>query len=596
MSGAFGEDVAIERLKAGAVDYVLKHRLSRLPSSVRRGLREARARADRDRAERALRRLNSELDAQVASRTAELARTNEQLAARERELRESEARLAAILEHSPVAICVKDLEGRYLMANPHFLTVVGRDRASVLGRTAWDFLPAPLAAAYTANDRQVVERGHAMEFEEPASVGGRVRVFASSKFLLRRADGEPYALCGISVDVTERRHAEEDARIAAREAQRVNAAKNEFLSRMSHDLRTPLNAILGFAQVLETERLTADQAESVRQILAGGRHLLGLINEVLDITRIESGRLSLSPEPVPVAEIIDRAVNLIRHLAERQGIRLVSPETDPALHVHADRQRLTEILLNLLSNAVKYNRRQGSVTIGVAPHGTGRLRIRVTDTGAGLTPAQVRLLFRPFERLGAERTGIEGTGLGLALSRGLAEAMGGSVGLETTPGAGSTFWVELSLKTAATDGPKRGASAQAPGPPPSSAGGTVVYVEDNPSNVRLIQRVLQARPAVTLLVAATGEHGLALVRERRPSLVLLDLHLPDMSGEDVAVRLASDPATRGVPVVVLSADATPRQIQRLTALGAAGYLTKPLNIGGVLDAIDRHLRAADAQP
>jgi PAS domain S-box-containing protein len=594
VSGTIGEELAIERLKAGAVDYVLKERLHRLPSSVRRGLREAREHADKERAERALRDLNRDLDAQVAERTAELAAANARLAERERELRDSEARLSAILEHSPVAICLKDLDGRYRMANRRYLAIMRRSRDDVVGRFAAEFAGARLAAIYQEHDRLVIERGEAMEFEEPVVVDDAVRIFVSSKFLLHHADGRPYALCSIGVDITERRRAEEEARLAAREALQANAAKNEFLSRMSHDLRTPLNAILGFGQVLERAGLAPEHADGIREILMAGRHLLDLINEVLDISRIESGHLSLSPEPVPVHEIVRDAVGIIRPIADRAGIAVSLAESGAACHVRADRQRLRQILINLLSNAVKYNRPGGRVTVSVLRSGTDRLRIGVTDTGAGLTAAQVAQLFRPFERLGAEQRGIEGTGLGLALSRGLAEAMDGTLGVESVPGQGTTFWVELTVVPAPSAAPIAAtAASELPARDPKKVSGTIVYVEDNSSNVRLIERVLQSRPAVTLLVAPTAAAGVGLVRTRRPDLVFLDLHLPDATGEEVLGQLVNDPATRDVPVVILSADATPRQIEHLTARGAAGYLTKPLDIRAVLHTVDRHLGSAD---
>jgi CheY-like chemotaxis protein/anti-sigma regulatory factor (Ser/Thr protein kinase) len=362
---------------------------------------------------------------------------------------------------------------------------------------------------------------------------------------------------------------------------------------MSHDLRTPLNAVLGFAQLLSADTLNDSQRECVHQILKGGSHLLDLINEVLDIARIESGQLSLSPEPVDPRDIVQRSVELVTPLAARRGIALVVEEsTAPACSVVADRQRLSQILLNLLSNAVKYNRSGGRVVVAFAQR-ESRLRIEVTDTGPGIPAEKLKLLFQPFERLGAETTGVEGTGLGLTLSRGLAEAMGGSLDVSSQVDAGSTFWIELaSTKEVAAAAEPRviptGLEAKAAGGP-----AVVLYIEDNPSNVRLMARLLGSRPAISLLHAPDGLTGLQMARERRPDLIFLDLHLPDLSGEDVLHQLWGDPALRTIPVIVLSADATPGQIRRAMASGATAYLTKPLDLSAVLQKLDSVLTSGN---
>src|SRR4030095_10258721 len=257
-----------------------------------------------------------------------------------------------ILDHSPASIFVKGRDVRYVFVNRRCQELIGRERQEVVGRTDHDFFAPRLADMYRANDLQVIRAGASLEFEEIGLEGGEAHVFHSSKFLLRDTRGRPNALCGISTDITSRKHAEETAQIARREAERANRAKSEFLSRMSHDLRTPLNAVLGFAQLLDMDNLTADQRESVLQILEGGRHLLDLMNEVLDISRIESGHLSLSPEPVSVADSIEPLIKLGRPLAVARGITIErSPSALAERYVQADRQRLTQILLNLVSNA-----------------------------------------------------------------------------------------------------------------------------------------------------------------------------------------------------------------------------------------------------
>lgn len=385
---------------------------------------------------------------------------------------------------------------------------------------------------------------------------------------------------------------------AKQEADRANRAKSDFLSRMSHDLRTPLNAILGFAQLLELDMLNPEHLESIGQIRRGGAHLLGLINEVLDIARIESGHLSLSPEPVLIGEIVQNVVDLTRPLAAQRNIVV---EDDAAgvcggRHLLADRQRLTQILLNLLSNAVKYNRDGGRVRLTCEDAPDGRLRITVSDTGAGIRPEKLQLLFQPFERLGAEQTSIEGTGLGLVLSKGLAEAMGGTLGVESEVDRGSTFWVELALVDPAVEPAVSSTRARPNGPvPDSGVTGTVLYIEDNSSNRQLMERLLARRPGVRLRGAGQGQAGLDLARIDRPDLILLDLHLPDMSGEEVLRRLWEDPQTRAIPVAVLSADATPAQARRLRAAGAMAYLTKPLDVNEVLQLLDDTL-AKGSQP
>jgi PAS domain S-box-containing protein len=586
LSGTFGEEVAIERLKEGATDYVLKHWIDKLPSVVRRALREMHERAGRQRAQEALRTLNEQLEARVQERTAQLSAANQAVA-------ESERRLFDILDHSPAGVFLKDLEGRYVLVNRRFQETTGKDRTEVIGQTDHDLLPTRLADIYRSNDQHVMHTGLSIDFEEVGlGISGEPRIYQASKFPLCDSDGRPYALCGIVTDITERKQAEEAMAASRHEAERANRAKSEFLSRMSHDLRTPLNAVLGFAQLLEMDNLNTDQRESVAQILEAGRHLLNLMNEVLDISRIESGNLSLSPEPVAVAEVVEQVVRLTRPLGtvRRVEVRRLE-EKMPATFVRADRQRLNQILLNLVSNAIKYNRPNGTVTVSCEERPDGRLRINVVDTGAGIRPEKLELLFRPFERLGAEQTGIEGTGLGLALSRGLAEAMGGELGVESEVDRGSTFWLELSTTRPEMSETRRsGAHATTVPELNEAVTGTILYIDDNASNVRLVERLLKKRrPGITLLNANCGNAGFETAVTRTPDLIFLDLHLPDAPGEDVLRRLWEDTRTRAIPVAVLSADATVGQSRRLLAAGAKAYLTKPLDVVMMLTLVDEGL-------
>jgi signal transduction histidine kinase/ActR/RegA family two-component response regulator len=378
---------------------------------------------------------------------------------------------------------------------------------------------------------------------------------------------------------------------ARSEAERANQAKSEFLSRMSHELRTPLNAVLGFAQLLGMDNLTAEQSESVTYILKGSSHLLTLINEVLDIASIESGRMTLSPEPFLAREIIGQAVDLVHPLAAERHIQVKvgSPERDD-IYIQADSNRLNQVLLNLLSNGVKYNHQGGQVEISWAATPEGRVLISVSDTGPGIPPDKLARLFHPFDRLGAESTEIEGTGLGLALSRALVEAMGGSMGVQSVVGQGSTFWLELPRTEKPADVPSFALPAAA-GVQSAHMRATIVYIEDNLSNVALVTRLLARYPGVQLLPAMQGQLGLELVRQNSPELVILDLHLPDMSGEVVLRRLQEDPRTRDIPVVLFSAEVSPRHIQRLLAAGARAYLTKPIDVREFLRLLQETLPA-----
>ena len=390
---------------------------------------------------------------------------------------------------------------------------------------------------------------------------------------------------------------------ANRQLRTANAAKSEFLSRMSHELRTPLNAILGFAQVLEMDNLGDDQRNSLGQILSGGRHLLALINEVLDIATIEAGRMPLSLEPVAVADLIVEAVSLIRPLADQHRILLVSPtQTNTGQHVLGDQQRLKQILLNLLSNAVKYNREGGSVRLACKVAGE-RFRIMVTDTGPGIAPETLERLFIPFERFTAGQHGIEGTGLGLPLSKGLAEAMGGTLGLTSTVGQGSSFWVELPRTESPVERVERQEGMPTlvqDQPDPAWPALTLLYIEDNASNLQLVETLLSRRPNTTLISAMRPQLGLDLAAQHHPDLILLDLHLPDMPGEEVLRRLRVDPKTADIPVVILSADARHHQIKRMLKQGARVFLTKPLDVKelfGLLAAIaDERERSGSTPP
>ena len=365
---------------------------------------------------------------------------------------------------------------------------------------------------------------------------------------------------------------------------------------MSHELRTPLNAVLGFAQLLGMEHQTPEQEEASGEILKAGTHLLELIDEVLDIARIEAGKLRLSLEPVDAVAVAEESISLLTPQARQEGVSLSMERHNRSdgVYVIADRQRLKQVLLNLISNGIKYNRQHGSVRVSIEEASDGgRIRIDVTDTGRGIPLDRIQQLFDPFERLGAEETGIEGTGLGLALTRPLVEAMGGAISVSSEPGKGSTFSVELaspdeipSLDQLLADEDLAAAAAIA-------TERTVLYVEDNLSNLKLMERVIARRPGIVLLSAMQGSMGVTLARDHRPDLILLDLNLPDMRGEEVLARLHSDPSTADLPVVVISADATPGQRSRLLGSGARAFITKPFDVDRLLQLVDEFCTDSD---
>jgi signal transduction histidine kinase/CheY-like chemotaxis protein len=382
---------------------------------------------------------------------------------------------------------------------------------------------------------------------------------------------------------------------AARDAaEQANRAKSDFLSRMSHELRTPLNAILGFAQVLRarSQELPAHTAEPLRHIEAAGWHLLEMINEVLDLARIESGRMSVSLESVDLAELLQQALQAAEPLARRKGVKLGADLALPApCWVHADRTRTRQVIDNLLSNAVKYNRPQGEVTARLEAGADGRVAVSVTDTGRGLSADQLERLFEPFTRFVAPGEGIEGTGIGLLITKRLVEAMGGQLSVQSQPGVGSCFRFELDPAPAPAAAAPEGADLPAATEAPQRTR-TVVYVEDNPSNVAVFRQVLGLRPGIELLTAGDGVTGLSLVRAHRPDLVVIDIDLPGMDGLELCRRLRADPHTGRIPLVALSANAMPRDIERGREAGFVAYLTKPMDVPALIAQLDHLLRDA----
>ncbi len=407
-----------------------------------------------------------------------------------------------------------------------------------------------------------------------------------------------------------------ESQMARKEAEQANLAKSEFLSRMSHELRTPLNAILGFGQILEMRNLAQKENEGVKQILKAGRHLLQLINEVLEIARIEAGRLSISIEPVEVLPLLRETLTLMQPLAMQRHISLVNEcesITPPrkgcfvqadrpprkGCFVQADRQRLNQVLLNLLSNAIKYNREGGTVTLSLQEVGrhedasSNYWRIMVRDTGPGIASADQTKIFIPFERNGAEKTNIEGTGIGLSLVQRLMELMNGHIGIQSIVGQGSTFWIDLPVAQSPLS--RLEGFRQKTGPATESLLAidrplTFLYIEDNASNLGVMETLTKEMPQVRLLTAIQGSIGLELARQHRPDLILLDLHLPDIQGDEVFQELQSHPKTRSIPVIIVSADATRKQIDKLLAAGVKRYITKPFDVKDLVNVLETVLR------
>ena len=512
---------------------------------------------------------------------------------------QSETRiLKAILNSIGEGVIVADPNGKFLVFNPAAEQILGMGQTDAAPgewskRYGW-YLP-DMITPFPPGDLPLTRalRGQASDEvdifvrHEGIPEGAWLRMTARPLI-----DERGSLRGGVAVlrDTTGTKRSEEAQRQAKEDAEKANRAKSEFLSRMSHELRTPLNSILGFTQVLQMRSdLPAPAVECLEHILKGGRHLLGLIDEVLDIARIESGRLPLSAEAVMVGDAISQALEMIRPIAESRSVQLSQASTGFGQHVMADRQRLHQVLLNLMSNAIKYNRTNGTVRI-VSEAKNGRVRIQVTDTGNGIAAADQDRLFAPFERLAAAQSEVEGTGLGLALSKHLIEAMGGKMGLTSEVGKGSTFWIDLDAAEAPLDRVQREDSLAAEPPDASAQPFKILYIEDNIANVQLIEHVLAYRPRTKLLTAMQGRLGLELAIENRPDLILLDLHLPDIGGDVVLRELQNDPRTRDTPTIMISADATPGQIRRLLDAGLTDYLTKPIDVERLLRVLDEQLR------
>jgi signal transduction histidine kinase/CheY-like chemotaxis protein len=414
---------------------------------------------------------------------------------------------------------------------------------------------------------------------------------------LRDDDARIIGYLLIGTDNSVRKLVESRLNEAMAAAENANRAKTDFISSMSHELRTPLNAILGFAQLMDsgTPAPTPSQKRNLEQILKAGWYLLELINEVLDLALIESGKVTLSREPVSLVEVMRECRAMIEPQAHKRGIAMQFPRFDVPQFISADRMRFKQVLINLLFNAVKYNRPGGAVTVECTPRSPEAVRISVRDTGAGLAPEQLAQLFQPFNRLGKEAGVEEGTGIGLVVTKRLVDLMGGAIGAESVVGAGSVFWIDFRLAAAprlVLPEAERAAPARlrAPeGTPPR----TVLYVEDNPANLELVEQLIARRPDLRMLSAAEADLGIEFARAYLPEVILMDINLPGISGMEAMKILRADPVTAHIPIIALSANAVPRDIVEALEAGFFNYLTKPIKVDRFMQVLDAALKVSE---
>ena len=520
----------------------------------------------------------------------------EDISDRRRSETQLQERFHELADNIDVGFLIRAVDAdEFVYLNPAFCNILGFPIDSA-PPTDTEFL-----SRFDADDAERVKdivlqcrRGQRVEAEFRVTLPGGERKWVSAKVSpIIGSDQQIRRVTALFQDITDRRFHEEALALARTEAEEANAAKSEFLSRLSHELRTPLNAVIGFGQLLELSQLAPDEEEAVGYILSGGRHLLDMINDILSVSRIDAGRLDLAPEDVDVSDLVRDTIGLMEPLAAANGITL--RVTSNGKHcVNADRRRLTQALLNLTSNAIKYNRPGGDVHFSASEAGNGEVAIAITDTGLGIAADKLPRLFNPFDRLGWESSPVEGTGIGLTLTQRLVTLMNGRLDVVSIEGAGSTFTIILpSAAQREAQVPSRAAQAGAKHGRPVVAAVPkcrLLYIEDNPANVALLSAAISHRPGWTMTHAGNGRDGLHAATQLVPTLILLDLHLPDMGGMQVLKQLRDDPSSAAVPVAILSADANPTQIARLMEAGADRYLTKPVDLPELFALLDEHAR------
>jgi PAS domain S-box-containing protein len=503
----------------------------------------------------------------------------------EAEARRANAYLVSAVDSIQDAFALYDERDRIVLVNSAFRQLVGHViGGAIVGMTFTELLDRLLATHLVAQAGETAEKLRERWLAYHRAPDGVFAVSTSEGRTLRITD-RPTAEQGtvsVFVDVTDDMRKAEELRRAREQAEAASAAKSEFLASMSHELRTPLNAVLGFTQLLQRDRkepLSGRQLERIEHVLKGGEHLLHLIDEVLDLSRIEAGGVTISTEPVALDSVLAEVRTTLEPLASRGGVVLEQPPAVTELPaVSADRTRLAQILMNYGSNAIKYNKPGGHVAFRIARRESA-VRISVVDDGIGIPEDKRSKIFEPFQRAGQETGPIEGTGIGLAISKRLAELMQGKVGFATATGKGSEFWVEVPVHVARAAQDAQPAAVIAGSPlSAASRSHTVVYIEDNPSNIAFMRELIGDLASIELMTAPTAEIGLELVRTHRPELVLMDINLPGMNGFDAAKKLAEWPETKGIPVVALTAAALPTDRGRAKEVGFYRYLTKPIKI------------------
>jgi PAS domain S-box-containing protein len=537
------------------------------------------------------------IESAVRERTAALESEMRERGVAEMALRESEQRFRSIIDNVPIGMLYSDLNGNLIQTNPSLCELIGYTEDELMKLGPADYThPDDVAEDAALNERLV--RGEIPMYRRHKRYVAKsgVTVWARATVsLLRDVQGRPQRIVGVVEDITEHLRLQEAER--AREvAESSSHAKSEFLSRMSHELRTPLNAMLGFAQLLELDQhdpLTRAQRPWVNQIQQAGWHLLEMINDVLDLSRIESGNLRLQTETLDLAEVLGACLSMVEADAQRRRIAVTKELASGSLAVLGDATRVKQILTNLLTNAVKYNVDAGRIHISSQATDAEMTEITVSDTGLGMTAEQMANLFQPFNRLGRERSSQQGTGIGLVISQRLAELMGGSLWVRSTAGKGSSF--VLALPRVLDVDTVRSDLTTFDSVPPEYHRRIVHYVEDNETNVEVMRGVLAQRPQVQMQVSITGLDSLATMRATPPDLILLDMHLPDISGLELLRHYKQDPRTAGIPVVVVSADALVSQIEAAFEAGAAHYLTKPVSVSELLTVVDTLLERAETR-
>ena len=519
-------------------------------------------------------------------------------------LEESEKKFRSLLESSPDATVIVDQQGTMVLVNARTQEIFGYSRVELIGKKVELLLPTRLRQQHVSHRggfmARPIDRESRVDFE---LLGMRKD---QSEFLIEvslsplQTKGGLLTSCAIR-DITERKHLTDllseknvELETAKHVAEKANLAKSDFLSSMSHELRTPLSAILGFTQLIDagTPPPTALQKRSIDQILQAGWYLLALINEVLDLALVESGKLSMALQAMALEDVMRECLTMIEPQADKRGITVTIKACSEPHFVMADGKRVKQILINLLSNAIKYNRPNGVVRVSCAKVETGYVRISVEDTGEGLPPEKIAHLFQPFNRLGQENLTEQGTGVGLVMTKRLVELMGGAIGVESRVGTGSTFWIDMVLTSEPLSAPSPGLMPTATLAKPGSRTHTLLYVEDNLANLLLMESLMEHRPDIDLLTAKNGADGIATAKSSLPDVILMDINLPGISGMEVLKTLLDDPATAHIPVVALSANAIPADIEKGMATGFYRYLTKPINISALMATLDETLTLA----